>query len=149
MVSNDHVVYWKEEIDINDTRRCANEDVGLRKGVNYEISHQLERGTKHFFKRAWKPLPNRHVLKKWKLDRENPNRTISASKGFGLLQMVSESDTEGCAARRLSFDPKGVDTRQCASKDAEPRKGVDWESHIDWRREQVPTRTLSSEGDGL
>ena len=28
--------------------RCANEDIGLLKGVNYEISHRLERETKHF-----------------------------------------------------------------------------------------------------
>ena len=34
---------------------------------------------------------------------ENPKRTISASGGLGLLQMVSEPDT-----------------RQCASEEAEP-----------------------------
>ena len=28
-----------------DTRRCASEDAGLRKGVDREIPHPLERGT--------------------------------------------------------------------------------------------------------
>ena len=30
-----------------DTERCANEDAGPRRGVDFEIPHQLERGTKH------------------------------------------------------------------------------------------------------
>ena len=42
--------------------------------------------------------------------RNGPKRTISTSGGFGLLQMVSESDT-----------------RQCASEDVEPLRGVDYE----------------------
>ena len=37
---------------------------------------------------------------------ESPKRTIFASGGLGLLQMISESDT-----------------RRCVSKEAEPRKG--------------------------
>ena len=30
------------------TERCASEDVGPPRGVDYEIPHRLERGTKHF-----------------------------------------------------------------------------------------------------
>ena len=64
-----------------------------------------------------------------KLERESPKRTVFASGGLGLLQMVLEPDT-----------------RQCASKDVEPRRGWTGESHIDWRREQVSARTLGLEG---
>ena len=42
--------------------------------------------------------------------RNEPKRIISASGGFWLLQMVSESDTE-----------------RCASEDARPSRGVDCE----------------------
>ena len=31
-----------------DTERCANEDTRLPRGVDCEISHRLEKGTKHF-----------------------------------------------------------------------------------------------------
>jgi len=31
-----------------DTRRCANEDAGLPKGVDCKIPHRLKRGMKHF-----------------------------------------------------------------------------------------------------
>ena len=44
------------------------------------------------------------------IPRKNLKRTISASGGLGLLQMVSEPDIG-----------------QCASEDAEPRRGVDCE----------------------
>ena len=37
-----------------------------------------------FFTRVWKPLPNRRVLKTL---RENPKRTMSASRGLELLQL--------------------------------------------------------------
>ena len=30
-----------------DTRRCASKDTELPRGVDYEILHRLERGTKH------------------------------------------------------------------------------------------------------
>ena len=43
-----------------------------------------------------------------KPERENPKRTISASGGDGLLQMVSKPNTG-----------------RCASKDVGPRRGVD------------------------
>ena len=46
-----------------DTGWCANENVEPSKGVDCEISHQLERGTNHSLVR--KPLPNRCVLKLW------------------------------------------------------------------------------------
>ena len=29
-------------------RQCANEDIGLSRRVDCEITHRLERGTKHF-----------------------------------------------------------------------------------------------------
>ena len=31
-----------------DTRRCVSEDIGPPRGIVCEISHRLERGTKHF-----------------------------------------------------------------------------------------------------
>ena len=49
-----------------------------------------------------------------------------------------------------------LDTRRCASEEAEPQRG--WTrggvlakmlDHIDWRRERVPARTLGTEGGGL
>ena len=50
--------------------------------------------------------------------------------GHGSLQLVLEPDTE-----------------RCASKDAGPKVGwIWWRSHIDWRKEGVPTRTLGPEG---
>ena len=57
-----------------------------------------------------------------KPEMESPKRTISASGGLGLLQMVSELDTE-----------------RCVSKDARPPRGVDCEiSH------RLETRTKHS-----
>ena len=50
--------------------------------------------------------------------------------------MISKPDTERC----------GVDTRRCASKDVGPRRGWIGRSHIDWRKERVPTKTLDPEG---
>ena len=52
-------------------------------------------------------------------------RTISASEGLGLFQMVSELDIERCASEKVE-PQRGLDMRQCASKDAGPRKEVDW-----------------------
>ena len=54
--------------------------------------------------------------------RNGPKRTISASSGLGLLQMVLEPDTG-----------------QCASEDAGPPRGWIVRSHIGWRREQSIT----------
>ena len=62
--------------------------------------------------------------------------------------MVSELDTGQCVSEEA--DPrKGVDTRWCASKDAGSRRGVDWGVTSIGRRERVPARTLGREGDGL
>ena len=73
------------------------------------------------FIRVWKPLPSRHIWKPWgKPKRKSPKRTISASGGFGPLQMVSE-----------------LDNRWCASEEAEPRKG--------WTRGGVLARMLGPE----
>ena len=94
-----------------DTGWCASEDAGPLKGVDCEIPHRLERGTKHSIT-VWKPLPSKRVLKTLRGSRKgkSPKRIISASGGLGPLQMVSEPDT-----------------RQCVSKDAGPRRGVDCE----------------------
>ena len=43
-----------------------------------------------------------------KPERESPKRTISTSGGLGLLQMVSEPDTEWCASEDVGL-PRGVD----------------------------------------
>ena len=66
-----------------------------------------------------------------KSGRESLKRTISANSGLGLLQMISEPDT-----------------KRWASKDAGPEGGWIVRSHIDWRWERVPARTLSLEGGG-
>ena len=63
--------------------------------------------------------------------------------------MVSELDTGRCASL-LAVPQRGVDTRWCASKDAGPQREWIWgRSHIDWRKERVPARTLGLEGGGL
>ena len=45
----------------SDTKRCASENAELPRGVDCEIAHRLERGTKHSFIRVWIPLPSRRV----------------------------------------------------------------------------------------
>ena len=62
-------------------------------------------------------------------ERKNPKRIISSSGGLELLQMVLEPNNG-----------------QCASKDAEPRRGWIVRSHIDWKEERVSARTLGLEG---
>ena len=87
----------------------------------------------------WKPSPRRRGLE-GKPRRESPKRTISTNGGSGSLQMVSEPDTGRWA-------PKGS---KCASKDVGPQKGVDLgQSHIDWRKERVPARTLCPKGRSI
>ena len=49
--------------------------------------------------------------------------------------MVSELDTERCASEEVEFG-RGGDTRQCASKDAGPRRGWIVRSHIGWGGER-------------
>ena len=53
--------------------------------------------------------------------------------------------TRGGVSER-TLVPNEVDTRWCASEDARSRKGWIVRSHIDWRREQVPARTLGLVG---
>ena len=69
---------------------------------------------------------------KGKFERKNSKRTISDSGGLGLLQMVSEPDM-----------------KRCVSEDVRPRRGWIVRSHVDWRRERVPMRTLDPKGGGL
>ena len=50
-------------------------------------------------------------------------------------------DTRRCASKEV-VPQMGVDTRRCTSKDAGPWRGWIWSrSHIDCRKERVPTRT--------
>ena len=76
-----------------------------------------------FFIRVWKSLPSIHVLKTL---RESSKKTISASGGIGLLQMVSEPDTVRCASEDAE-SRRGVDTGWCANEDNGPRREVDCE----------------------
>ena len=78
-----------------DTERCAT--LGSQ-GVDYEILHWLERERNIPYKGV-ETSPVRHVLKIVRLTmiRSRPKRTISASGGLELLQMVSEPDIERCA----------------------------------------------------
>ena len=65
-----------------------------------------------------------------------------------LLQMTSKSDTGQCASEEVE-PRRGVDMRRCVNIDVGSQRGVDWGSHIDWRRERVPARMLGLEGSGL
>ena len=86
-------------------------------------STSVREETETFLIRVWKPLPSRHILKTLRGSlKKSPNRTISASSGLGLLQMVSKANTG-----------------RCASREAKPQKG--------WTRGGVPTRTLGPEGE--
>ena len=62
-----------------------------------------------FLVSVWKSLPGKRVLKlEGKPGRVSIKRTISASGGFGLLQMVSEPDTGQCASEDAG-SPREVD----------------------------------------
>ena len=52
-------------------------------------------------------------------------RTISARGRLGLLQIVSEPNIGRCASEEAELR-REVDTRWCVSKDAGPRRVVDW-----------------------
>ena len=95
-----------------DTERCTSEDARSPRGVDYEIPHRLERGTKHSFIRVWKPLPRRQRYKIVRLTtiRNGLKRTISASARLGLrlLQMVLEPNTKRCASKDAG-SPWGMD----------------------------------------
>ena len=103
-----------------------------------------------------------------KPERKNPKRTISTSGGLELLQMISKLDSR----RYVSEEAEpwmGVDTRWCASKDAEslrewiwgvphrlekgtsaskdagPTRGVDWEIPRWLEREQsIPCKGVET-----
>ena len=77
-----------------------------------------------------------------KPERENPKKTIFAIGRFGPLQMVSEPDTRQCASEEVE-PRRGVD--RCANKDAGPQREVNWGSHIDWRRERGHQRGVDCE----
>ena len=48
-----------------DTRRCASEDAGVRRGVDCDVPTLVGEENKTSFIRVWKPSPSRHVLKPW------------------------------------------------------------------------------------
>ena len=77
----------------------------------------------------------RHVLKTFRgTSKESLKKTIYVSGGLGPLQMVSEPDTGQCVSKEV-VPGRGVDMRRCASKDADFRRGVDFEiSHRLGRR---------------
>ena len=57
--------------------------------------------------------------------------------------MVSEPDTRQCASEEVE-PQRGVDTRWCAST-LGPEGGWIGRLHIDWRRKRVSARTLGPE----
>ena len=57
----------------------------------------------------------------------------TTSCGLGLLQMVSDSDTERCASEDVG-PSRGVD---CANEDAGPSRAVDCEISHQLEREQI------------
>ena len=65
----------------------------------------------------------RHVLKPL---RASLKRIIFISVGLGLLQMVSKPDTRWCASKDVE-PRRGVDTGRCVSEDAGPQRGMDCE----------------------
>ena len=67
-------------------------------------------GNKTFFIRVWRPLPNKCVLKTL---RESPKKTIFASGGLGLLQMVSEPNTGRCASEEAELQKGGEHEAVC------------------------------------
>ena len=56
---------------------------------------------------------------------ENPKRTLSASSGFGPVQMILEPDIGRCASEEPE-PQRGVGMRQCANKDVGLQREVDW-----------------------
>ena len=75
---------------------------------------------------------------------DKPKKDNICCGGLGLLQMVLEPDT----GRRVSDEVEPwmrVDKTVC-QQGRWASKGVDWGSHIDWRMERVPARTLGPKG---
>ena len=68
-----------------------------------------------------------------KPERKNPKKTIFASGGLGLLQMVSEPDIGRCASKDV--EPRmGVDNGRYVSEDVRPRREVDCEIPQRWEK---------------
>ena len=55
-----------------------------------------------------------------KFERESSKRTIPARGGLGRLQTISEPDIRRCASEEAE-PRRGMDMRQCASKDIGPK----------------------------
>ena len=85
------------------------------------MSHVGWGGEQTTIYKSVKTSPSRRAFQ-GKPERESSKRIISASGGSGRLQMASEPDTERCASL-LAIPRRGIDTRQCASKDARPKGG--------------------------
>ena len=89
---------------------------------------------KKHFNRHWSP-------KVWRVQRGQYLLTIE----LGCYKWYQSQHRTMCQPSHCSL--KGVDMRQCASKDTGPQRGwIWWQSHVDWRKERVSARTLSPEG---
>ena len=61
--------------------------------------------------------------------------------GLSRYKLASKPDTGRCASEEAK-PQTWVDSRQRANKDAGPQRGWIGRSHIDWRKEWMPARTL-------
>ena len=70
-----------------DTKRCASEDAGPRRGVDCDPT-SVGKGNEAFFIKGVETSPQNTHFKNLEVkpERENRKRTISASGGIGLLQ---------------------------------------------------------------
>ena len=98
----------------------------------------------------WKPLPSRRVLKTLRGSPKGKERgQYLLAVGLGRYKWY-QSQTPGDVPARRLFPEGGRHDVGCASKDAGPRRWVDLVgSHIDWRKERVPTRILGPEGEWI
>ena len=100
-----------------------------------------------FFIRVQKLLCSRNVLK---LLRESPNRTISGSSWFELLQMLSSQTLGDLPVRTLGLErgrlavPHQLENGTSAREDVGPRRWMDYEIPHRLGRRRVPTRALGS-----
>ena len=101
----------------------------------FMVSTSVGEKNESFFIKVLKLHLNKRVLKTFerKFERESLKKTISASNGFGLLQMVSKPDN-GQYASKEGESQRGMDTRPCVNKDVGPLRRVDCEIQHRLRR---------------
>ena len=100
-------------------------------------SHVSWRGERNIFYKGIETSPSRTHFKNLerKPKRESAKKTVSASGGLRLLQMVSKPGSGRCTSEEA--EPRsGVDKRQCANEDAGFQRGWIVRSHIGWREER-------------